>query len=162
MSKKNRHCNKCGKPLHEGDYYGYLPYTCKDCVREYKRIRYRKTRKIKDAIIMDKSTGRIIDKKGCARSIFWSKQMLDDLKRYYPTTTNEEMAGIVGVSKRTMNRKAAELGLKKDPEWIRKVMKQNSMLAVVTMRKEGNGGWFKKGHKFIGNQHRGKESNINE
>lgn len=43
--------------------------------------------------------------------------MLDDLKRLYATTKNEDLVDILGVSQRTVIRKARELGLQKDPEW---------------------------------------------
>lgn len=71
--------------------------------------------------------------------------MLDYLRRHYPTTLNEELAGCLGVSQRTMIRKARELGLEKDPEWLSAVWNQRRQLAHVMSRRKGYPGRFKKG-----------------
>ena len=80
-----------------------------------------------------------------ATRIFWNKEMLDYLRRHYATTLNEELAGCLGVSQRTMIRKARELGLEKDPEWIADVREERRKLAHVIAKKKGYPGAFKKG-----------------
>ena len=44
-----------------------------------------------------------------------------------------------------MLRKARELGLEKDPEWLKGVWRQHIRIAVAKNRREGNSGMFKKG-----------------
>ena len=69
-----------------------------------------------DGVFYDAKRGRLMEHRGYAKSIYWSKDMLDLLKREYPTTFNYEMAELLAMSQRTMQRKAKELGLKKDEE----------------------------------------------
>lgn len=80
-----------------------------------------------------------------ATRIFWSKQMIDDLRRNYPTTRNEELAGLLGVSTRTMIRKARELGLEKDLQWLQGIYKSHLFMANASSRINGNAGRIKKG-----------------
>lgn len=144
MMKKCPHCRRV-LPLH--DFYtldGGLPSSwCKECIRADKREKYRKKRP--DGILRDNKTGRIIEKKGCMIRLFWSKQMIDDIKRYYPYMINEDLAGMLGVSPRTLTRKARELGLNKDNEWLNKKWSDNRLLANVIAKKKGYPGAFPKG-----------------
>ncbi len=147
--QRKKVCPHCGRKLWLRDWYilkaGCTSQWCKDCMRESKREWYDKNRRVRDGIHVDQSSGRLYQKKGNARYIFWSKQMLDDLRRLYPTTTNENMEDILGVGRRTLIRKARELGIEKDAEWMR----QKTMLGVKAMhlsnRIHGNKGTFKKG-----------------
>lgn len=61
-----------------------------------------------DGVFYDAKQGRLMEHQGYAKRIYWSKDMIDLLMREYPTTFNEEMAGMLGVSHRTMIRKARE------------------------------------------------------
>lgn len=122
MSKRKRKktCPCCGQKLWLRDFYrnsdGSLSSWCKECQKKNKRDWYHKNRKVPDGIRQD-SSGRLIEHIGLARKIYWNKRMLDDLKRLYATTKNEDLVDILGVSQRTVIRKARELGLQKDPEW---------------------------------------------
>ena len=89
--------------------------------------------------------GRIMTHEGYATRIFWNTAMLDYLRRHYPTTLNEELAGCLGVSLRTLVRKARELGLVKDPAWLTAVWNERLYLANAAYRRKGNPGGFKKG-----------------
>lgn len=51
--------------------------------------------------------------------------MISELKRYFPTTKNKELAELIGVSERTIVRKARELGLEKDAEWQKNMSRNN-------------------------------------
>ena len=73
--------------------------------------------------------------------------MIDYLRRHYPTTLNEELAGCLGVSQRTMIRKARELGLEKDPEWLRDVWDERRKLAHIIIKRKGYPGGFVKGQR---------------
>ena len=106
---------------------------------------YAKNRKKPDGIFLDRMTGRVYEHRGYSKRIYWSRQMVDDLKAMYPTTLNEDMAHIVGVSVRTMIRKARELGLRKDEEWLLGVWNERRMVAHCVNKVHGNSGMFKKG-----------------
>lgn len=98
-----------------------------------------------DGIFLDQRTGRVWEHNGYSKRINWSRQMVDDLKAMFPTTLNEDMAHIVGVSVRTMIRKARELGLRKDAEWLLGVWNDRRMVAHCVNKVHGNSGMFKKG-----------------
>lgn len=71
--------------------------------------------------------------------------MIGMLRRDYPTTFNEELAGAIGVSVRTMIRKARELGLEKDRKWLSDVWDERRKFAIMASRRKGYPGAFKKG-----------------
>lgn len=98
-----------------------------------------------DGIFLDQRTGRVWEHNGYSKRIYWSRQMVDDLKAMYPTTLNEDMAHIVGVSVRTMIRKARELGLRKDADWLLGVWDERRMVAHCVNKVHGNSGQFRKG-----------------
>lgn len=95
----------------------------------------------------DHGTMRILNR---GRKIFWTGQMLADLKEFFPVTENPEMADMLGVSESTMHRKARELGLKKDPDYIKQHNKVHLMMAQAHNRKYGNNGMFKPGQRGPG------------
>jgi hypothetical protein len=82
--------------------------------------------------------------------------MLSLLERYYPTTKNEEVAEIIGVSSRTLIRKARELGLSKDPDWLKGIYNFNRRDAQAESKRRGYPGAFKLGNK-IGEKYRFKK-----
>lgn len=106
---------------------------------------YAKNRKKPDGIFLDRETGRVYEHRGYSKRIYWSRQMVDDLKAMYPTTLNEDMAHIVGVSVRTMIRKARALGLRKDADWLLGVWHERRMVAHCVNKVHGNRGMFRKG-----------------
>jgi hypothetical protein len=102
-------------------------------------------KKVKDGVYLHPKFGRVMEHKGYATRIFWSKQMIDYLRRHFATTTNNELAGWLGVSERTMIRKARQLGLQKNPEWQSNLSRQHCKLAHAAALKAGNPGGFKTG-----------------
>lgn len=123
-------CCICGKDLPEESFYpselkGHRKPRCKDC----HKARKRRLNKLSEGIVQ-RGTHLIIRKDGISR-IYWSGNMLSELKRYYPTTKNSELADYFGVSQRTINRKAAELGLNKSKQFIADVSKENGYLALI-------------------------------
>ena len=106
---------------------------------------YAKNRKKPDGIFLDRRTGRVYEHRGYSKRIYWSRQMVDDLKAMYPNTFNYDLAHILGVSSRTMIRKARELGLEKDREWLTGVYRENVRVACCLNKVHGNKGQFKKG-----------------
>lgn len=98
-----------------------------------------------DGVRFHSHYGRIMEHQGHATRIHWSKQMIDYLRRHFPNTLNEEMAGCLGISQRTMIRKARELGLEKDPEWLAEIWNERRMMAHSASKHKGYPGCIQKG-----------------
>lgn len=163
---KKKVCSVCVERKYKREYYrqksskdGYMSM-CKECNKARLRNAYARTRKVPDGIKFDK-TGRKVMHKGCSTSIYWDGNMTSLLKRHFATTLNYEMAEMLEVSVRTMLRKARELGLEKDPVWMKKVFKDRALLANVASVRSGNSG-VKPGHKFWGNKYTGKLNKKDE
>lgn len=105
-------------------------------------------KKVPDGKRFHPSYGRIMVHQGYATRIAWSKDMLDYLKQHFATTLNEDLAGCLGVSQRTMIRKARELGLEKDPEWLSAIWDERRTLAQIVSKSKGYPGGFKKGVRY--------------
>lgn len=101
--------------------------------------------KVPDGVFFNQKMGRIVNHQGYATRIHWSKTMLDYLKSNFATTLNEDLSEWLGVSQRTMIRKARELGLQKDQEWLNEVWEQRRKQAQMVRRTKGNPGGFRKG-----------------
>lgn len=124
-------CCICNKDLPEEAFYpsefrDNRKPRCKEC----RKARKKKLNKLNDGIVQ-MGTRLIIRKDGISR-IYWSSNMVSELKRYYPTTKNAELADYFGVSQRTINRKAAELGLVKSKQYISEISTENSIQGYVT------------------------------
>lgn len=144
-------CRKCGEERDAvADYYitraGIAKNICKYCQRKQRNESYARTRKRPDRTYMG-DDGRIYEKEGYSTRIHWSPAMLSILRRYYATTTNEDVAGMLRVSTRTMIRKARELGLRKDAEWMRNISRERLRLAHAKNKKDGYKNGFKKGNQ---------------
>lgn len=100
--------------------------------------------------------GRLMEIDGRARRIYWSGDMLSLLRREFPTTINEELAGMLGISARSVTRKAAELGLKKNQDWLTKLWSERMFWARIKSKQLGYPGCFKPGNQ-IGKEHRFKK-----
>ena len=123
-------CCICGQDLPEESFYpsefrGNRKARCKECHKERKR----KLSKLNEGVVQ-RGTRLVIRKDGISR-IYWNGNMISELRRYYPTTKNAELADYFGVSQRTINRKAAELGLTKSKQFIADVSKDNGYLALI-------------------------------
>ena len=88
----------------------------------------------------------------------WTDEKVSILIQYYHNTSNAEISAKTGVSERTIHRKAKELGLKKDEDYIRAVSRAG-LLEIDYQRLCGRRmgppkgkrcnpkGEFRKGHK---------------
>lgn len=101
--------------------------------------------KKQDGIRFHPSYGRLMEKHGQSVRIFWNASMLDYLRENYPTMLNDELAGCLGVSVSTLIRKARELGLQKDTEWLSVIWGERRRLAQIISKRRGNPGRIKKG-----------------
>ena len=144
--RRKKVCPHCGRKLWLRDFYklksGAYASWCNDCQRANKRDWYNRTRKMSDGLRYDSATGRTIEKEGIARRIHWNGQMLSDLHRLFPTWKNQELAEYIGVSVRTLIRKARELGLQKDRKWLLGIWNKHRALARFEARRKGYPGGF--------------------
>lgn len=101
-----------------------------------------------DGVFYSTNKGRLMEHRGYSTRIYWNGDMLSLLRREFPTTLNEELAGMLGVSLRTMIRKARELGLTKDPKWLADVWNERRFWANVAAKKKGYPGSFKPGNTY--------------
>ena len=100
---------------------------------------------VREGTFYSEKHGRIVVHHGYSVRIHWNKDMLDYLRQHYATTLNDELAGCLGVSPRTMIRKARELGLEKDPVWLASVWEERRKMASAVAKKKGYPGAFPKG-----------------
>ena len=126
-----RKCSTCGRMLEDSDFYVSDKYRCKECHRKQKKASYDKYH---PQVYMG-DEGRLLKRSQGHPYIFWNGNMISDLKRYYPNTSNQELVELFGVSERTIVRKARELGLSKSKEHVSKVNKGKSVLAHIVKRK---------------------------
>lgn len=151
--RRKKVCPHCGRKLWLRDFYpirktgGYSSW-CKDCQKQNKREWYDKNHRVPDGIKQDQRTGRLYEHKGLSRRIYWNTRMVDDMKRLYATTKNEDLADIVGVSQRTLIRKARELGLEKDPAWQHGNTMRHLKMAKLTNDIRGIKSPFEKGRHY--------------
>ena len=99
----------------------------------------------KDGVFYYPSQGRLMQHEHYAVRIHWSRGMLDYLRANFATTLNQELAECLGVGHRTMIRKARELGLEKDREWLLVIWNERRRMAQSASRLKGHPGAFKKG-----------------
>ena len=89
--------------------------------------------------------GRVVVREGYATSIHWNTVMLDYLTRNYARTLNDELAEWLGVSVRTVIRKARQLGLVKDEGWLQNIWNERRLMALAEQKRLGYKGGFRKG-----------------
>ena len=149
VKRRKKICTKCGRKLWLREFYkstnGWIGSVCKECTCKKKKEEYNRKRKVSDGIFFHKSKGRIVEHKGVVTRIFWSPSMLSYLQRHFRNTRNEELAEAIGVSVRTMIRKARELNLQKDNEWLISIYNENRLLANAESKRKGYPGAFKPG-----------------
>lgn len=67
--------------------------------------------------------------------IYWTGNMLSLLKRHFPNTRNAELVELIGVSERSIARKAKQLGLEKSKSFISRVATENSILSLTSKQR---------------------------
>lgn len=158
--QRKKICPHCGRKLWMREFYplknGTRNSWCHECVLAYKREQYLKHRKVPDGIFMHRSLDRVVEHKGYSTRIFWNGNMLSIMRRYYHNTINRELAEMLGVSERSVTRKARELGLEKDKDFVSAISKEHLLLANARSKELGYPGGFTKGMKFKGNQYTGR------
>lgn len=123
-------CTVCKQDLPDEAFYPSDKYRCKECTKTTHRKAYKEARKSTYGITLN-DKGQYINYQGRKKSIHWTGNMLSDLKRHFPTTKNKELAELLGVSERTLVRKARELGIGKNPEWLACVSRTNGFIGYL-------------------------------
>ncbi len=88
---------------------------------------------------------RIVDHDHRALTIHWSPMMLEYLTRNFATMLNNDLAEWLGVSPRTVVRKARQLGLTKNKAWLDGIWNERRKMAHSAAKKKGYPGAFRKG-----------------
>lgn len=131
-------CNCCGQKKWLHDFYvqrtgknhrNYYSSQCKACICEEKRLKYARTRKKPDGRYLN-SKGIPVEKNKYSVRLYWGERKIQEFKRVFPYDTNENLAIRFECSARTINRRAKDLGLKKDPEWLKGVWDKNRQFAL--------------------------------
>ena len=155
-TRMRKTCTCCGEVKFKREFYrrkdlknfpdGY-DSRCKECRRRQKREAYRKK---PDGLTY--VGGRVMEHKGYALRIYWSDESKKKFTRLYPTTTNDDLAIEFGCSLRTIVRRARELGLEKDAEWLHRKWDKNRKLCyrkpnqdITAFLEAGKKHRFKKG-----------------
>ena len=128
-------CCICNKDLPEDSFYPselkkWRKPRCKECHKKQKPPKKKRGEGIMEV------NGRLCICKEHSTTIFWSGNMISTLKRFFPTTKNAELADLLGVSPRTVSRKAKELGLIKDEAWMVEIATENGIYGEVTRRRK--------------------------
>lgn len=83
------------------------------------------------------------------RRVVWTDKMIAHITKNFKNTDNETLAFELGVSPRTMSRKAAELGLTKSKQFLHMVQREAGAASKYFLRKRGLKVWG--GQKAINN-----------
>lgn len=137
LTRPYKTCRVCGCTKPKEDFVEGRKI-CLSCFSEYNKQLYRKRHADRsDVVRYSKKARQIVEYRNGYQRKYWSPQMIADFRKLFPVTTNEELASLFCVSKRTINRKATELGLRKDTEWMRKMSRHNLFFASVKNRLNG-------------------------
>lgn len=130
-------CRVCGQTKPKEDFVEGRK-VCPSCFSEYGRQqRRRRAPDRSDGVRYSKAAQCIVEYRNGYQRKYWNPQMIADFRKLFPVTTNEELASLFCVSKRTINRKATELGLRKNEEWMRQMSRHNLFFATVKNRSNG-------------------------
>lgn len=128
---KQGRCSTCGRELPEESFYPSDKYRCKECHRKQKRESYNRCHP--ERFVNEK--GKLMQRQGKRPVIYWNGNMISILTKYFPNTTNTELVELLGVSERTIIRKARELGICKSKEFISRVSREHSLMGCVAKKR---------------------------
>lgn len=128
-------CCTCKRELPKSAFVPSDRYRCRECRNARQREGYR--RRHPENTWMN-TRGQWVKREGRWPSVLWTGNMLSLLKRHFPTTRNRELAELIGVGLWVLKKKAKELGLKKDKEWVRSIRRESGYLGYYeSKRKRG-------------------------
>lgn len=88
--------------------------------------------------------GRKVNRAGACK-IYWSEADKANLRRLYANSTNTDIAEFFGISESTLYRKARELQLEKDPDFLVRSRKKGMRAMRLHNITQGNSGMIKPG-----------------
>lgn len=139
VKRRKKVCPHCGRRLWLREFRklknGTLQGWCKQCMAAYKRESYARNKKKEDGIFFSAKWQRVVVKRGYSTRFHWNENELSLLRRHFPNTPTIEVAQMLGVSPRTVERIAYRMGLKKDKEYILSNKRDKLMIANVTNSK---------------------------
>ena len=91
--------------------------------------------------------GRLYQVRGSQRCVIWTPQMEADMRRFFPTSSNEEMAGILGLTASQIAYKARKMNLSKDGEYMQVMQTENARKASSMANNKGR----KPSREFVDN-----------
>ncbi|MGN0091276.1 MAG: hypothetical protein ACI36Z_10050 [Alloprevotella sp.] len=94
--------------------------------------------------------GRLYQVRGSKRCVIWTPQMEADMRRFFPTSSNEEMAGILGITISQVSFKANKMNLHKDREYMQVMLADHARRASAASNNKGR----KRSREFVENLHR--------
>ena len=128
-------CSHCRSYKERTDFYifhnGNTSQHCKECTKAIRREKYREGHPVHESVTMQDGTHRWVRMYGKRASIYWTPNMISDLKRYFPTTKNAELVELFGVSLRSITRQARILGLTKDKAYLHSIKKESGWMGNI-------------------------------
>ena len=100
-----------------------------------------------ERIFYSEEHGRTMVRKGASLGYYWSPAMITYLRRNYATTKNEDLCEWLGMGEQAVRKKAKELGLTKDKEWLANLHRQSLLFASSRNKKLGYPGRWGTGTK---------------
>ena len=140
MDIRKKICSSCGEAKWRvKDFYASSGNVCKECRKKQVNEWYADHRQCQLGVAYSRKLDRVVVNNGVKYSYYWSEAMLKDLKRLYPRTRNADLKIIFNMGERSIVRKARELGLEKDPEWMHalqiKAARYSGMLNKIKTKK---------------------------
>ena len=137
--RPERTCAKCGRVLPSSEFSGAISY-CRECHRALRRKWYA----AKKAKRVNPDIGKIVQRDGRwvvlygrgRGKVYWTPDMISIVRKYYHTNSNKEIGEMIGVSKTLVHRKARELGMKKNPDYLTAVRKQTGLMAGIALKRK--------------------------
>lgn len=139
-----KECTRCKEKKDVSDFYliksksgnRIVDSWCKACRIKNSAI----NRKVHPTgVYRDPRDGRlkIYEQKHAGRKLYWTGDMLSIMRRYFPNTSNIEVAEMIGVSSKLVAKKAKELGLTKTEAYRKEYCKRGAQMRMMyNKRKE--------------------------
>ena len=130
-------CRVCGRVLPKSEFNKSIQHTgglntrCRQCSIAVHRM-YR-SRKPHPKVTVG-TDGRLYNY-GTHRTLYWTPQMISDLRRYFPTASNREVSEILGIDRNIIGAKAKELGLSKSDAYMQKLHKERGFMASISRKR---------------------------
>lgn len=93
------------------------------------------------------------------RLVPWTDEMIKKLVELYPRHSNTEIGELLELTERQVKQKGANLGLRKDAEWLKARRKEQLVWATIKCKRSPNRFLFQKGNTY-GKEHWFQKGNL--